>query len=361
MLLNGLAILAVVLNHASGWGYTAMVYWADRYRPVTVPNFDQVWSPGFYGLVIINQLALFSVPAFLFVAGFFIAYTSRADARGLSWKVVRARITKLLIPYLIWSVFIFVEEALQGKSLSPTEYLSALITGGATGAYFFVPVLFQFYLLSPLIIRLAQGHARALLIAAAVIQLFPMSIFYLKFFGIYLLEGIYAPSWLCIWFMFYFPLGVVVGFRLKSFQIWVERYRPTLITLSIVFAIVSMLETMWVYQSTDNLALAERPFKLSSELYAIVFILAFLSIDVTRRRVSKRLNWLGARSYGIFLSNPVLLEWTARVIRRALPALLSFQLILTIVLTMTSILIIGLIMEGVARSRMRGAYHYLFG
>ena len=51
MLLNGLAILAVVFNHASGWGYTAMVYWADRYRPVTVPNFDQVWSPSFYGLI----------------------------------------------------------------------------------------------------------------------------------------------------------------------------------------------------------------------------------------------------------------------------------------------------------------------
>ena len=150
MLLNGLAILAVVLNHASGWGYTAMVYWADRYRPVISPNFDQVWGFGFYGLIIISQLTLFSVPAFLFVAGFFIAYASRADPRGLSWKTVQSRITKLLIPYLIWSVFIFAENALQGRVLSVADYVLQLITGGATGAYFFVPVLFQFYLLSPL-------------------------------------------------------------------------------------------------------------------------------------------------------------------------------------------------------------------
>jgi peptidoglycan/LPS O-acetylase OafA/YrhL len=116
-----------------------------------------------------------------------------------------------------------------------------------------------------------------------------------------------------------------------------------------------------VYQLTGSLALAQRPLKFSSEFYAIVFILAFLSIDVTKWRVSGRLNWLGAHSYGIYLSNPVLLEWTARFIRYTVPGLLSFQFLLMTVLAVTSILVIGVIMEGIARSRMRGAYHYLFG
>ena len=93
----------------------------------------------------------------------------------------------------------------------------------------------------------------------------------------------------------------------------VERFRPILIALSIVFAIVSMLETVWVYQCTDNLALAERPSKILVGVYAVVFILAFLSIDVTKWRVSERLNWSGARSYGIFLRNPVLLEWIGSI------------------------------------------------
>ena len=43
-LLNGLAIQAVVANHASGWGITAMFWWAHRYLPVESPNFDQLGS-----------------------------------------------------------------------------------------------------------------------------------------------------------------------------------------------------------------------------------------------------------------------------------------------------------------------------
>ena len=283
------------------------------------------------------------------------------DPRGLSWKTVQSRITKLLIPYLIWSVFIFAENALQGRVLSVADYVLQLITGGATGAYFFVPVLFQFYLLSPFIIRLAKRHPRALLITTAIIQLLAAGLFYLKTFGVYLPERIYGTSWLCVWWAFYFPLGVVVGFRLKSFQIVIERFRPVLVALSVGLAILSVLETVWVFSATDALSHAQRPFKLSSEVYAVVFVLAFLSFDVSKWRMSAGLNWAGAKSYGIFLLNPMSLELLARLIRRITPGLLSIQLILAIVLAATSVAIIGLTMEGVARSRVRGAYRYLFG
>ena len=72
-ILRGLAILAVVYNHATGWGYTAMFWWADRYRQVgSLPNYDQMGSLPYYVLAVIQQLAQFSVPAFLFISGFFI-------------------------------------------------------------------------------------------------------------------------------------------------------------------------------------------------------------------------------------------------------------------------------------------------
>ena len=62
LLLSGLAILAVVLNHAGGFGQIAMFLWADRYRPVSVPNWDQLGTPVHYALLTIRSVGVFAVP-----------------------------------------------------------------------------------------------------------------------------------------------------------------------------------------------------------------------------------------------------------------------------------------------------------
>ena len=128
--LRGLAILAVVCNHAVGWGYIAMFWWTPRYRDVvSVPNYDRLGSLPYYGLLVVQQLALFSVPAFLFMSGFFVAYAARASSPTLSWKVTRKRITDLLWPYLVWSLVIFVGDALQGQKYTLVEYVGRLAVG----------------------------------------------------------------------------------------------------------------------------------------------------------------------------------------------------------------------------------------
>ena len=43
-ILSGIAIAAVVLNHAGGWGLTAWISWAHRYQPgASTPNTGQIW------------------------------------------------------------------------------------------------------------------------------------------------------------------------------------------------------------------------------------------------------------------------------------------------------------------------------
>lgn len=106
-LLNGLAILAVVCSHATGWGSIAMSPWADRYRLVVGPDYDQTGTLPYYMLLAMKCLMPFSVPAFLFVSGFFVAYAARGSQSALSWKMVIVRLRNLLVPYLIWSVVIF--------------------------------------------------------------------------------------------------------------------------------------------------------------------------------------------------------------------------------------------------------------
>ena len=68
------------------------------------------------------------------------------------WKGVLARLKVLLIPYLIWSTVIFIGDALQGDIYRPAEYLWRLLTVGAVGPYFYIPLLCYCTLLAPLIV-----------------------------------------------------------------------------------------------------------------------------------------------------------------------------------------------------------------
>ena len=52
--------------------------------------------------VILRQLINFAVPMFFFISGFFTHQTLKNSGKGGCWK----RLKKLLIPYLVWTLFI---------------------------------------------------------------------------------------------------------------------------------------------------------------------------------------------------------------------------------------------------------------
>jgi membrane-bound acyltransferase YfiQ involved in biofilm formation len=362
LLLNGLAILAVVFNHASSYIYLSMFWWTTSYRQVTVPNYDQLGSAAYYGVVAIQQLTLFSVPAFLFVSGFFVAYAARGKSGGFSWKTVQGRITGLLWPFLIWSTVLLLLEVVQtGKVGTPLDYIRRLLTGDIIGAYYFVPLLCQFYLLAPLIVKIAKQHPVALLIGSAALQ-FGISIWlvYLQINHREFYTGLFSNGWLFIWQVFYFPLGVVVGFRWSTVRPWLARYKWILVVLAAAFGLLSIFENEWI-----QLAMGATPdwqaMTVSSRLYALTFILAFVAFDQDKGRIAQGLNWLGARSYGIYLLHFPLLGFGARFFHHFLPALLAQPLLLQVLLVVEAIGISTLFMKAVALSPARKWYRYLFG
>ena len=141
LLLNGLAIMSVVIFHATGWGFVAMFSWTHRYMPVTSPNYDQVGSIWYYIGQIVEQFVVFSVPAFLFVSGFFIAFATGRNRPNVNWNTIKSRIQNLIIPYLVWSFLLFILLFAQGTRYSVKQYLVLLITGQTNPAYYFVPLL----------------------------------------------------------------------------------------------------------------------------------------------------------------------------------------------------------------------------
>ncbi len=362
LLLNGLAILAVVCNHATAYVYISMFWWTNCYRPVTVPNYDQLGSAAYYGTVAIQELTLFSVPAFLFVSGFFVAYAARGKGGVLSWKTVQGRITGLLWPYLIWSVVLLILEAVQqGKISFPLDYVRRILTGDIIGAYYFVPLLCQFYLLSPLVVRLAKKHPLALVSITGAIQLLiSLWLVYLQTNAREVFNSTFGNGWLFIWQVFYFPLGVVIGFRWAAVRPRLIQFKWILVIVAAAFGFLSIVENEWLRQVMS--ATPEwQAMTISSRLYALAFVLAFMAFEGEKGRIAQILSWLGTRSYGIYLLHFPLLGLGARFFHRFFPQLLAQPLLLELVLVVEAIAIVTLFMKGVARSPARKWYRYLFG
>ena len=137
LILNGIAALGVVVNHAAGWGFRAMFDWTHRYREVQVPNYDELGSITYYILLWTRQLASIDIPAFLVVSGFFVAFTVGANQSNVKWKVIFARIKNLAAPFIIWTLIRLI--LLQRI---PSSYEDII------RPYYYIILIAQYYLLA---------------------------------------------------------------------------------------------------------------------------------------------------------------------------------------------------------------------
>jgi surface polysaccharide O-acyltransferase-like enzyme len=363
-LLSGLAILAVVLNHAGGYGQIALFLWADRYRAVPVPDWDQLGTLPHYVLIMVRSLGVFAVPAFLFISGFFVAYAARGNRPAPRWKVVKARIVNLLVPYVIWSGIVFIGDALQGITYEPVEYLLRLVTRGANRPLYYVPLLCYFYLLSPLIVPIAKTKWRLLLSVSALIQLGTIVLRYLMLFGLKI-PGLdlmirITPDWSLIRWVFFFALGTVAGLHIQRFKAWLAVRKWGLLATTAVLFPLNILESDVLLRTTRNHWGATIS-TMSYSLFAIAFILCFLAFAQVSIPFSRTLYQLSKRSYGIYLLHPSIMEFVARVIRQITPSLLAHQILFVTLVFVAGLGIPLLLMVAMTKSPGRRYYRYLFG
>lgn len=395
LLLNGLAIVGVVVNHSIGWGFVALYWWADRYRDVTVPNFDAIGSLNYWLLRAGEALVLFAIPAFLFVSGYFAAFALRRSGQpplsrsgavrssavlGVTagvlapegpWSIVGSRIKALLIPYVIWSVIYLTLDLAFGNAYTPVSYGRRLALGGAAPGFYYVPLLVQCYLLAPFLVALAGDHWKLLLSGTSILWLAAMLAAYLSVLAPEspILGAIswLSPSWffpsLCFWFV----IGIVSGTHLGQFKRWLARLsRPALLILPLLW-LASILEWEAIMRAASVAHIAQ--FRtLTDELASAAVIIAFLGggplparLDRRLPRGGLRLQSLGAKSFGIYLTHALGLIFTAKILYHQAPQLLGHQLLFQPLLILAGLCVPLLLMHLVDHSPFRWAYKYLFG
>ena len=355
LLLNGIAVIGVVLNHASGYGFRAMFRWTDRYLPVTVPDFSQAGSLAFYGIVLIQQLIYFTLPAFLFVSGLFVAFSAGKDNPKLQWNVVFSRVKTLLIPLIVWIVIIF----LFFFRRFPRSLDDALIS------YYYIPLLIQFFILAPFIVRWAKQRWVLLLILAAVAELSRDTIYYLTALGVEfpgqeLLIRL-TPPWLIPTLIFWFTLGVVAGIHRERFSQWLARNKKLLLIALVVLVPLTIVEYQLVWQTSGKEWLGPYFGGYSRSFYALAFLLCFLAYEKVSIPYSNNLSQLGSKSLGVYLAHGPIMYVVAIILYEFTPRILGRQVMYQSILILIGLGISLIAMQLVSKTRLRVAYHYIFG
>jgi len=348
-----------------------MFWWTHRFVPgIAVPNYDQYGSLSYYALIAIIKLTSFAVPAFLFVSGFFIAYASRGKQSTLSWKIIRTRITNLLIPYLIWSFVLFGADFARScldtcKTETPLSYLWKLLSGGA---YWYVPLIIQCYLLSPFLVPLAKKRWKLAILIGAFTQLGAIMVTYLGILDVEVPKAI-AVLFTTVLFprdLIYFIIGIVVGFHFSTFKQWLARVKWGILVVWVVSIIFTLAEAEFIFRLGSGAYylghIRGGYFTIPMTIYVITFIFTFIAFEEISIPYSKTVLQLGRRSYGIYLMHVLPVRFVMpKVVYHLLPWALGHQILYQPILVISAVGLPYLFMSFVAKSRFRGAYRYLFG
>lgn len=367
LLLNGIAIVAVVTNHSTFSGFLAMFWWTDRYRNVAIPNYDQIGSFSYYFLVCAQKLALFCVPAFLFTSGLFLAYAAHGNHASLTWDTIKRRVLNLIPPYLIWTTVIFLTEFLLGNNMSIWNYFIGYISI-EDSPLFFIPLLCFYFLISPLLVKLIRYKLSIFVALSVGVFLMIMADSYIVLISqIFHNENPtlkFATSMLrtdkIFEYFFYYAFGMLSGFYQSAIKNWIVRHRWLLLVTVILSAILAVAEAEWVFLATTMETWRTRTMSLPTFLYSISFILSFWAFEKISPPFSKLFYRIGTESLAIYLVHKVILRIVPKLVYHAAPWMLGIQIVyipLLIIMGVGMPLIITIIVK---RTPLRAIYRSLF-
>ena len=237
----------------------------------------------------------FAVATFIFLSG----YLTKVDNENWLKFYIR-RITRVLVPYIIWTVIYSIPDI---RSSGPSALVKNLLCANATTTLYYIFVYIQFVLLTPLLGKLAKSPYRHLgwLIAPLSVILFK----YIPVFGDIQLGKHIELFWndACLgWFTFYY-LGLILGNRTIDRQFNIRN----LAVLYCASLLLQMAEG-YLWFTVDPAGCGSQ-LKLTSILSSSIFMLIIYSVLSSNHGTKCRLlSTIGDYSFGIYLVHMMILK-----------------------------------------------------
>lgn len=237
----------------------------------------------------LRQILNCSVPIFLAVSGFFLANKETSTLSDY-FRFEKRQIMRVYIPMIVWSLpYFFI-----GLTWENAGHHLILMLIGAYSVCYFIPLIIQFYILLPLLKKIAdlRGVFFALLVTLCSMGL----LFYLfNILHMKLPLIVYAAPF-PMWLVFF-----VTGLYFGKNGVGHNKKVPLYIALAFLLVVVSYCESLYVSSMHGHLMWVG--VKASSTLYSlsIIFLMFSVATKYKSNRFTRSTAFVGTLSFGMYL------------------------------------------------------------
>lgn len=292
-ILRGIAMLSVVSIHVVNAG---------------IANLPK----GSSGNFLFNEIQgclQFAVPLFIIISAMMAAYTNADKPLQIGGYYLK-KIIRVGVPYIFWTFFylafqLFITGALTRQSfLAPGNWAKWFLLGKGYTHLYFMAVIMQFYILFPLLLRLARW-VKDKPLAAFILALAPqIGIYWANKLWIYPITPYFIGSfaqYYCIAFA-----GMWLGLNYHKLADWLAKYwyltAAVLLLSAGGYVYYFRLSLLQVHFNTFYMTMLWQFFSVSAALLLLHF--ANL-LSARQNRLGSGLAWVGQYSFGIYLIHPV--------------------------------------------------------
>ncbi|WP_077369495.1 acyltransferase [Anaerosalibacter sp. Marseille-P3206] len=305
--IRAIAALGILIIHATGSFAVSSEY----------------GSKAMYLGIFLNQFFRFGSPIFMMVSGLVLFYNYRSLDEFDSKKFYKKKFKFIFLPYVLWSTIYFLYSHYiskvplkgQGKVL-----LRGILLGESYSHLYFIFLIFQFYILVPLILKyliepMKEKPLKVFIIFTIIQGAILIYQYYFKNYnatGFIRLFNKYYWKTVFGWFA-YFITGGIIGLHYKKIVNYIEEHiRGILLGYIIVaiFYVGQVYINIYINQGRDYYGKfgSIRPHTI---IYAFFSMAVLLYIT---RRIVKKDNFLfrnlkdfGTYSFGIYFAHPLVL------------------------------------------------------
>lgn len=316
-----------------GWKAVCMIA-VIALHAIPAPETFHAGSLKWYADITISQIILFPVPIFLGMAGFFSLGRSSASQLDNPIDYYKGRSMRILPPYLIWTtVSILLEHRSHLSSIR--ELSEDLLLGTGIGIGYFVIVLIQFILLTPVLAKL--NDMRMHIIVMTVLFTFGMLVIYVGRLA-YPQSAFARFPFYCLSFIVWYPFYHLGLFAAKFHIVDKGGFRSSttwMFLLYVLFVAASFAEGIFLCRRGYSLGVSQlKATSLFASLILFLLLLAHQRVPLSPLLKKHYIQSLGRNSYMVYLMHLLVLQGIEAILKKSsltyshllLSALCSFAL-----------------------------------
>lgn len=289
---RAIACLLVVMVHVS-----ARFYYAYDGNHTVLTNY-------------LNQIARVGTPLFAVMSGFLL-YNQALNRKFNTVIFLKSRLTKIVIPFIFWSIFYLVYKSMYGSYTFPDftsseevkNFLTMFLLGKSHYHLYFIVLVIQFYILF-LFIRKAL-NLKTIILFTIISSYLNYTFITNKFLfsNVYIEQFVNSRAFLFEW-IYYFMLGILLV------ELWPLIYKYLLekknSSYVLLIGAVIMLLTIFDYYSHEKIINSNQNFinMLTVPIVFIVLVSLYNKIIMINDKIMKVFIKIGNMSMGIFLIHP---------------------------------------------------------